>query len=216
MVRTKPFGWTGYVFQILTAKGKVIHCSSVWPVQANNNNDERNKEHFDDYTQILRQSLGAQMIAEIAEDEKNDDEFANDTPTFVPYEVEASKQQKAIEIEHDPTDSFDKLISAQVSLPISGIQQKGCVIRWKRDHAGNPGGKYSSNPYHDTSLYDVEFNDGHVESFPANLIAQHIYEQLDDDGNCFCLIEEIIDHRKDKSAVLQENKMYMFKGKTYT
>ena len=202
--------------KILTAEGKVIHHSSVWPVQANNNDDERNKECFDDYTQMLCQSLGAQMIAEIAEDEENDDEFANDTPTFVPYEDEVSKQQKAIEIEDYPTDSFDKLISARVSLPISGTQRKGCIIRSKRDHAGNPLGKYSSNPYHDTSLYDVEFNDGHVESFAANLTAEHIYEQLDDGGNHFDLIEEIIDHRKDKSAVLQENKTYIFKGKTYT
>ena len=98
--------------KILTAKGKVIHCSLVWPVQANNNDDERNKECFDDYTQMLCQSLGAQMMAEIAEDEENDDEFTNDTPTFVPYEDEASKQQKAIEIEDYPTDSFDKFISA--------------------------------------------------------------------------------------------------------
>ena len=103
-----------------------------------------------------------------------------------------------------------------MSLPVSGIQQQGHVIRRKRDHAGNPVGKYSSNPYHYTSLYDVEFNDGRVESFTANLIAEHIYEQLDDIGNHFHLIEEIIDHRKDKSAVLQENKTYKFKGKTYT
>ena len=131
--------------KILTAKDKLIHHSSVWPVQANNNNDERNKECFG-----CRPS---------SEDKENDDEFANDKTTFVPYEDEASKQQKAIEIEDYRTDSFDKLISTRVSLPISGIQQKGCFIRRKRDHAGNPVGKYSSNPYHDTSLYDVEFYD---------------------------------------------------------
>ena len=62
----------------------------------------------------------------------------------------------------------------------------------------------------------MEFNDGHVESFTANLIAEHIYEQLYNDGHHFHLIEEIIDHRKDKSAVLQENKTYIFNGKTYT
>ena len=145
--------------KILTAKGKVIHSSSVRPVQANNEDDESNKEHFDDYTQMLCQSLGAEMMAEIAEDEENDDEFANDIPKFVPYEDEASKQQKSIEIEDYPTDSFDKLISTRVSLPVSCIQQQGCVIRRKRDYAGNPVGKYSSNPYHATSLYDVEFND---------------------------------------------------------
>ena len=94
--------------KILTAKGTVIHRSSMWPVHANNNDDETNKERFDDYTQMLCQSLGAQMMAEIAEDEENDDEFANDTPTFVPYEDEASKQQKPIEIEDYPTDSFAK------------------------------------------------------------------------------------------------------------
>ena len=81
---------------------------------------------------MLHQSLGAVIMAEIAEGEENDDEFANDTPTFVPYEDEASRQQKAIEIEDYPTDFFDKLISARVSLPVSGIQQQGRVIRRKR------------------------------------------------------------------------------------
>ena len=56
---------------------------------------------------MLHQSLGAEMMAEIAEDEENDNEFANDTPTFVPYEDKASKQQKTIEIEDYPTDSFE-------------------------------------------------------------------------------------------------------------
>ena len=66
-------------------------------------------------------------------------------------------------------------------------------------------GRASSNPFLDTSMYEVEFQDGHVESYAANLIAENIYEQLDDEGNKYRLIDQIIDHKKDPSAILLSN-----------
>ena len=73
---------------------------------------------------------------------------------------------------------------------------------------------HSSNPYLDTSLYEIEFNDGHVKSYAANLIAENIYEQLDDVGNKYHLIDEIIDHQKDNSAMSHKDSEYTFRGCT--
>jgi hypothetical protein len=53
----------------------------------------------------------------------------------------------------------------------------------------------------DTREYAVEFRDGHVESVSANLIAQNLYEQLDDEGKRHVLLTDIVDHKRDERAI---------------
>ena len=53
-------------------------------------------------------------------------------------------------------------------------------------------------------MYEVEFTDGHIKSDAANIIAESIYEQLDDKGSRFWLIEEIIEHKKDSTAITSD------------
>jgi hypothetical protein len=53
----------------------------------------------------------------------------------------------------------------------------------------------------DTRIYEVQFPDGHVLDYAANVIAESIYLQVDDEGNQFLLLQEIIDHKKDDLAV---------------
>ena len=47
------------------------------------------------------------------------------------------------------------------------------------------------------------------------MIAENIYEQLDDAGRKYRLIDEIIDHRKDNSAMSHEASKYTFRGRTH-
>ena len=82
-------------------------------------------------------------------------------------------------------------------LPLRDSQQSAKVLCCKRDGDGNLIGCSLSNPYLDRSLYKVEFSDGHVEAYATTLIAENIYKQLDDEGNKYRLIVEIIDHEKD-------------------
>ena len=62
-------------------------------------------------------------------------------------------------------------------------------------------GKSSGNPLLDTSVYEVEFEDGSVERYHANIIAEHIYSKVDQDGYGRTLLDEIIDHKVDGNAV---------------
>ena len=87
------------------------------------------------------------------------------------------------------------LINAEVILPKGDILIPARVIGRKRDESGNPIGMVNTNPILDTRLYDVQFLDGRVETYAANIIAENIYSQLDDEGNRFLLLEEIMDHR---------------------
>jgi hypothetical protein len=82
----------------------------------------------------------------------------------------------------------------------------GKVIARKRDINDNPIGVAHSNPIFDTRLYQVQFPEGHVEEYSANVIAQNIYSQLDSEGYRYTMMEEITDFKKDDSAVPSEER----------
>ena len=132
-----------------------------------------------------------------------DDENVLDAETleYPPYEDDLCKEEKRLEVDDYSHDGYNKLISAQVMLPLGDAKQPARVIRQKRDVDGAPIGQASTNPYLDTSLYEVEFNNEHVEAYSANLIAESMYEQFDDEGNKYRLIDEIIGHEKDSSTI---------------
>ena len=187
--------------KILTRKGKIVHRTSVWPLSVEKSHDPSFTAQRDQFDTDLKEALGNRF--EGLDPEEGDDpaEEGNDTPFFEAYEDDEQEDTRVPEADDYKVDAYDKLISAKVMLPLGDSKRPGQVIRRKRDADGNPIGRSSSNPYLDTSLYEVEFHDGHVESYAANLIAENIYEQLDDEGNKYKLIDQIMDHRKDATAI---------------
>ena len=53
----------------------------------------------------------------------------------------------------------------------SGNERKGRVTKRSRGHDGEPIGVAHNNPLFDTREYDVEFTDGSIENYAANIIA---------------------------------------------
>jgi hypothetical protein len=98
-------------------------------------------------------------------------------------------------------DGVDKYISAEVFLLKGDSMTLGKVIGWKRDCNNNPIGVGHINPILDTCLYNVQFPERHIEEFTVNVIAQNLYLQLDNEGHQFCLMEEIVDYKKDEDAL---------------
>ena len=47
----------------------------------------------------------------------------------------------------------------------------------------------------DTREYDIEYNDGTIETQTENLIAENILSQVDEKGHRQMILEEIIDHK---------------------
>jgi hypothetical protein len=62
-------------------------------------------------------------------------------------------------------------------------------------------GKSHDNYLLDTRRYEVEFDDGTIDEYYANVIAENLFSQVDLEGNQYMLMKEISDHRKDKTAV---------------
>jgi hypothetical protein len=63
----------------------------------------------------------------------------------------------------------------------------------------------------DTRVLIVQYDNGHVEEFAVNIIAEHIFAQIDEEGSN--LLKDIVDHKKDGSAVHADGRMIMVNGR---
>ena len=86
------------------------------------------------------------------------------------YEPESSMS----EAESYGKESFDKLLSAHVLLPRGEGVEHGKAIGRKRDQDGGPVGHSNANPLLNMRVYKVEFQDGYIQEYLANTIAENI------------------------------------------
>ena len=86
---------------------------------------------------------------------------------------------------------------------------KAKVFAQKRDANGKPVGRAHSNPILDTHEYKVEFTDGSRDIYMANLIAENMYSQVDEEGQQYTLMSEIIDHKSDGKALSKDDGFYL-------
>ena len=58
-------------------------------------------------------------------------------------------------------------------------------------------------------MYEVEFIDGHVKEYGANIIAENMLFQVDSDGYSLMLMEAIVNYRKDESVAISMEDKYI-------
>ena len=59
---------------------------------------------------------------------------------------------------------------------------------------GQVTGTNDNSPYLNSIIYDVEFSDGQVKEYVANIIAENMLTQVDSDGISTTLMEAVVDH----------------------
>jgi hypothetical protein len=59
----------------------------------------------------------------------------------------------------------------------------------------------------------IQFPNGKVETYSANIIAENIYSQLDAEGNYYLLLGEIMDHHQNVSAIHTGDKFLVCNGR---
>ena len=67
-------------------------------------------------------------------------------------------------------------------------------------------GTYDDNPILNSIIYEVEFPDGQVCKYSANIIAENMLAQCNDEGFSKALMEVIIDYKHDETAVPMSDK----------
>ena len=111
---------------------------------------------------------------------------------------------------HD-VDTYNRLVGAQIEIHRAGETIKGRVKDRVRTESGNLLGRADPNPLLDTSRYVVEYYDGSTDVLSANVIAEAIYSQVDDEGRDFLLLDDIVDHERDDDEALTESNCWEVK-----
>jgi hypothetical protein len=107
--------------------------------------------------------------------------FGDDEETVMPADPDATKP----DADDFTPEAYDQYLTAKVLLPQSGELQQATVIARKRDRDGKPIGKRNENPLLDTRVYEVQHPNGATAEITANLIAENIYSQVDQEGRSY-------------------------------
>ena len=105
----------------------------------------------------------------------------------------------------------DVLISAEVLHPQGEERQLAKVLRQLVDHYGQVIGQHHKNPLLNTFIYDIEFPNGDVIKYAANIIAINLLAQVDPGCYHTKVLGAILDHKHDGTAVPMSGKYFKTK-----
>jgi hypothetical protein len=196
--------------KLITRKGRIIAQTSVLPMSASDLDNAVIKDQIASFDNALKKALGDRAVGiliDLLPDEIDEREY-------IAYQDETMTKRitmpEADEYDHD---QYLKFSSARVSLPVGGDMKHGRVTKRKRDEDGVLIGIAHPNPLLDTSLYEVEFDDGATEAFAANIFAENVYAKVDHEGNQYSLLDEIVDHEKMGDAINADDQYVWYNGK---
>jgi hypothetical protein len=184
-------------YYLLLANGMVIARSTVQPVLREDLNTSTVQERIQKFDITLLDTLAAKQSGELYLDlPRIEDEYV-DHETVELMEPEAAMPEAD---EYGDPEILDNFISAQVLLPKGDEMVTGKVIARKRNADGVAKGCANANPILDTRVFQVEFADGSSAEYAANVIAEAIYAQVDEEGRHHLVLEDVIDYCKSKDA----------------
>ena len=110
---------------------------------------------------------------------------------FEKYEDHEQQEQPTLGVE-DIVDStgklinqqpaYDQIINPEVQLQLGEELIAGEVIQRTVGTDGQVTGTYDNYPFLNSIIYDMEFPDGQVKEYAANIIAENMLTQVDSDG----------------------------------
>jgi hypothetical protein len=81
------------------------------------------------------------------------------------------------------------------------VATRATVEERRKDPFGNPIGKAHANPLLDTREYLVELEDKSEETYFANVMAENLWSQCNEEGREFSILKEIVDHHTNGHAI---------------
>lgn len=206
-------------YWILTAAGKVISSSTVQHVIQVEFLDPEIKRLIDAFNTRVTQRLDDTnfLIHDhgfyLEDEDLADPDDARRGITIAEAEYGDTFGTPALDVDQfDSEEAIDKYIGAQLILEINGEPLQGTVVERATDGSGDKIGRAHSNPLFDTREFIVQFPDESRANYTVNQIAEAIYSQVDSEGNQFSILQEIIDHSKDNSAIPREDGYWISKN----
>ena len=192
---------------ILKANGNVVPRRTHRPLNTAELNSETEKKKREVFDALIEKRWGTALYPPKPS--------ADDSPDkeFVPYDDDDESARLMPELD-DPVDAdgvpinqqpaYDKLIHMELMLPQGDRLVPAKVVGQTIDPTGRTVGTYDDNPIMNTCVYDIEFPDGDVKEYSANVIAENLLSQVDTQGFHLKLFHSILDHDMDDSAITKE------------
>ena len=218
--------------KILKKNGHEIYTSTCRAITEDEWANSDQKKERDEFDQAIKERLGNPISMEDLEEidpdavtpeyELYDDDFEGtyeNVPDVDDINVETvdDDDDDPKEATPEPTpEEADQYVGAEVNLPFEGTSRQGRVKKRVRDSEGNVTGTANKHAILDTRIYQVEFPDGGVAEYSANVIAENMVAMCDADGNQFLLLDQIIDHQFDDNVAMKiADQEYIHNGRKY-
>ena len=202
---------------ILKANGWVVPHHSVRPLHPGELTSPSEQSKRQSFDALIERRFGTSINPpqQLNDGDGNSGDFKN----FEPYEDDDEAIQPEPEIE-DTVDTtsrllsqspaYDHMINAEVQKQLDDAAVGGKVRRWALGPDGQTTGKYDTNPYHNSVLYEVEFDNGQVHEYSANVIAKSMLAQVDSDGFTLKLMDGIVDHKVDCALAISKADKWVY------
>ena len=158
-----------------------------------------------DVTHSLRDVPSDKIVDPQDEDPTFYDDFAR-----VIDDAQLAHSDNEVKIDDTEIES-DNYIGMEFAMARGGEESPihGKVRRRVTDEEGIAVGTSHSNPLLDSRRYEIEFADGHIDELTANIIAENLLSQVDEEGHRQMMLSEIIDHRVLPDAIPKEEGTYV-------
>ena len=198
-------------YWLLLPSGKVIARTTVQHVTREDMVNDDVRRLVDEFDRDVEERLNDQAfmaqdpdVTFFLQDEIDDVSGVTNTPADDEYGDMITPE--ALEADDMSEEIMDKYLNTELIFDMgTGAERRGRVIKRAKGTTGQPIGRSHANPLFDTREYVVEFTDGSTESYFANVIAENMYAQVDDEGRQYQLLDDIADHRSDGTALRIEN-----------
>ena len=165
---------------------------------------EANKERFKVYDeQIMKRFKEARLLpsGDLSQVHELEETFRDDEE-FMEEFLRVYSNPEVPDIDNYTPDVYDPHVGMQILMDRGGNEPElAKVIKRLRDEDGNPIGVAHDNPLVDTRLYEIEYEDGYRVPVAANVIAENLFNQVNDDGYGLMVLDGIVGHRTDGNEV---------------
>ena len=206
----EDYGGGDAVF-LLPKSARPIVRSTFWALTPEERTDR--KEEIEELLKSINEKIGDKKTNEEVADELGPDQFPL-VDVFGDWNDASGGDddlRRSDADEYTP-EAFDQYLTAEIVTDRGGDILRGTVKSRKRDRDGKPIGSSNLNPLLDSREYLVCFEDGTEETYTANLIAECLYSQIDDEGRRLQVMQEIVDLEKKNSALREEDAYYSTKS----
>ena len=207
---------------VLPKSGIPITRKDVWGLSEDELKTPAIAARLVEYDRAIKERLGDDVEIPLPKEGDAFDEYFPPVPSELfegdndeglePFDPD---EQKMDADEYTPAE-LDEYLTAEVLLPYGGEKVRAIVKHRVVDNQGLPVGLRNNNPILDTRQYEVEFPDGSTDAFTANMIAENLYSQIDEEGRSYAILKDIVGHRKDSKAVKKTDEDYINGRKRHT